>query len=322
MAATESFPAVRSFLERFGRLAIFTHLTPDGDALGSAYALCELLRGMGKAADVLLLEPPPDNYRFEQFASLHKLLQDADMREYDACVAVDCAALKRLSAGAEAFSSLPNLSIDHHASNDNFAQTNCVREAPATAQIIYDIFRAFGVRPDTTAQMAIYMGLISDTGNLTYPSTTPRTFAICAELASDGLDTSAVAERVSNTRSYPGTKLIGIFIRHMTLHCDNRVGISYVMHSDIVNTGGKTSDCEGLVNYARDIDTVEVAAFIREIGRNKFKASLRSKSAVDVSEIAQRHGGGGHPRAAGCVLDGKRGDLLEMLVREIGEKLP
>lgn len=321
MAPTESFPAVRSFLERFDRFAIFTHLTPDGDALGSAYSLCELLRQMGRQAEVLLLEPPPDNYDFDAFRTLFRLLKEADMREYDACIAVDCAAMKRLAGAAEAFSSLPNMSIDHHVSNDNFAQTNCVREAPAASQIIYDIYGACGMQPDHVAQMAIYMGIIADTGNLTYPSTRPRTFAICAQLAQDGLDTSEVAERVSNRRTLAGTKLIGIFIRHMTLHADDRIGVSYLTHSDIVNSKATAADCEGLVNYARDISTVQVAAFLRELARDKYKLSLRSKGSVDVAAVAQQYGGGGHPRAAGCVVEGRRSDLIARIVRELEESL-
>lgn len=306
---------VAEFLGRYDRYAVFTHLTPDGDALGSSYALCSFLRTGGKDAITVLLEDPPAKYNFQEYASYYTTLDAVRAEHFDAAVAVDCASYARLSGAKDLFSSLPSLSIDHHQSNDLYADLNFVRESPATSQIIYEIFAATGMPANCVAQMGIYMGIIADTGNLSYPSTLPRSFAICAALAEDGLDTSRIAEQVFHTRSLPGTKLLGLFLRHMTLYLNNRIALSYLTHQDVQATGANVADAEGLINYARDIDTVEVAACLRELARDKYKVSLRSKGNVNVAAFAERYQGGGHPRAAGCVLEGRRSDLMDELIK-------
>lgn len=311
------FGEVLSFLDRYERFAVFTHLTPDGDALGSSYAMCLLLREMGKQAVTVLLEQPPWKYTWPQFEDLFVLLSDFSPEGTQACIAVDCATKKRLSDAAEVYGSLPTLSIDHHMSNQGYADVNHVEESPATAQIVYDIFEAAGMPVSEDAAAAIYMGIIADTGNLSYPSTTAHTFEICASLARNGLDTSVIAERVFHTRTLPATKLIGSFIRNMKLYDEDRIAVSHMSSSAIAAYGARASDTEGLINYARDIVTVEVAAFLRQIGRNTFKVSLRSKKVVNVSEFAEQYGGGGHPRAAGCVLHGRRDDLIAELVEKL-----
>lgn len=317
----ELLAPARQFIDQFDRFAIFTHLTPDGDALGSAYALCVLLRGLGKEAVTILLEVPPPKYSFPQFDDLFVLLPDADMSHFEAGIAVDCATENRLAEAAQAFSALPTLSIDHHVSNDLYADVNCVAEAPATAELIYELFQQTGSAVSMDAAGAIYMGIIADTGNLTYPSTTPRTFEICAKLAADGLDTSAFAERIFNTRTYQATKLIGQFIRNMKLYADNRIAFSHISRSALVQLKATPADTEALVNYARDIDTVEVAVFLREVHRGRYKVSLRSKGGVDVSAFAEQYGGGGHPRAAGCMIEGTRDDIISRLEQQLEELL-
>lgn len=315
------FPVAREFIDRYDRFAIFTHVAPDGDALGSAYALCELLGQIGKSARVILLEAAPNTYDFEQFRPLYALLENTDMRDFDACIAVDCADYKRLSDAGPAFLRLPSLSIDHHLSNTVFAQANCVRESPATAQIIYELYMDMHLQPSYVAQMGIYMGIVTDTGSLTYPSTTARSFEICAKLKKDGLDTSAIAERVMHRRSLVSTMLIARFVRHLRLYDREQIAVSYLMHADFVNLGATPADAESLVNYGRDIDTVEVAIFLREMANHMFKVSFRSKDCVDVAVIAARYGGGGHARAAGCVIEGKRDKIIRQLVREVEEAL-
>lgn len=315
------FPVARAFIDRYDRFAIFTHLSPDGDALGSAYALCELLTQIGKRARVILLESPPITYDFEQFRPLYVLLENADMAEFDASIAVDCADYKRLSDAGPAFASHPSLSIDHHLSNTVFAQANCVRESPATAQVIYELYMDMHLVPSYVARMGIYMGIVTDTGSLTYPSTTARSFEICAKLKKDGLDTSTIAERVTHMRSLAATKLIARFVRRMMLFDDNRIAVSYIMHSDLMNLDATAADTESLVNYGRDIDTVEVAIFLREFAKETFKVSFRSKEYVDVAQIAARHGGGGHARAAGCVINGWRDEIIDQIVHEVEEAL-
>lgn len=303
---------VSQFIDSYRSFAIFCHLHPDGDALGSSFALTELLRALGKKAETILLEAPPEKYAFPVFDGLYELLSDAPMDEFEAAVAVDCAALDRLGAARKVFAARPSLSIDHHISNDCFAQDNYVEDAPATSQIIFELFRNYRVPLDPAAQIAVYMGITTDTGNLTYSSTTPQAFKICYELAKMGLDVSEVAERIHNTRSWAATELIAAFIHSIRMYCDSRLAIGFLSLEELKRLGATASDTESLINYARDVDTVQMACFLREIQDERYKVSLRSKG-IDVAELAARYGGGGHRRAAGCVMEGP----LELITTEI-----
>ena len=215
--------------------------------------------------------------------------------------------------GHKAFSNRPNLSIDHHISNEAFASVNYVVDAPATAQLIFELFQDYGIRPDTAAQTALYMGMITDTGNLTYSCTTPKAFEICYRLALMGLDTSEIAERIYNTRSWAATELISVFIASIGMHLDNRLAIGHLSCEQLNRIGASPSDTESLINYARDIESVQLACFLREISEGRYTVSMRSKGPLDVAAFAARYGGGGHRRAAGCVMEG----TLDMVRDEI-----
>lgn len=306
--------AVCTFIAGRDNFAVFTHLHPDGDALGSSFALTSLLRTLGKQAVTILLEEPPYKYDFPEFQGFYTVLKEADMQDYQAAVAVDCAALMRLGTARKPFSRLPSLSIDHHISNDEFAQVNYVTDAPATAQLIFELFAQYDIRPDTAAQTALYMGMITDTGNLTYSCTTPKAFEICYELACMGLNTSEVAERIYNTRSWAATELISVFISSIRMHCGGRLAIGHLSCEELRRIGASTSDTESLINYARDIDSVQLACFLREISEGKYKVSMRSKGTLDVAALTARYGGGGHRKAAGCVMEGTLDTVREEII--------
>ncbi len=304
------------FIKNCGAAAIFTHVNPDGDALGSAFSLAEALIAMGKKAVVLLMDPPPRKYGFPQFSHLYTTDYGAfDIESVDACIAVDCADMRRLGKLKDLFFKKPNLNIDHHISNSGYAQVNFVSGAPSTGEIIYDIFKEMGVPIDNTAAMAIYTAISTDTGNFTFSNTTPKTLAICSELVSGGLDISYVAGRVFNQRSLGATRLISLFIDKLRLHCGGRLAISVLTMEDMKSVGAKPEDCENLINFAIDVDTVEIAAFIREFKKDTYKISLRSKTDADVSAFAERYDGGGHKKASGYMVKGDIYDVIDTVIR-------
>ncbi len=310
---------VVKFLEKYHSFAVFTHLNPDGDALGSAFSLTQALRASGKTARVILLETPPAKYNFEEFSSLFSLPDETDFACFDAHIAVDCADKRRLGKAKELFFERPGLNIDHHVSNTKFADVNFVEEAPSTGEIIYDIMERLCVTADQTARMALYIAISTDTGNFTYQNTTAKTLEICSALVCAGLDISYVADRVYNNRTLGATRLICRFIEHLRLHYDDKLAVSIIMLNDIEETGAKVEDCEILINYARDIESVEIAAFIREIKPDVYKVSFRSKYRANVADLAGRYDGGGHIRAAGCMMKGNLYDIIDEVVKTSGE---
>lgn len=306
---------VVTFLKTHHKFAVFTHLNPDGDALGSAYALAQTLNNLGKSAEVILLCEPPAKYRFGCFERLYCLLPDVETASYDAAVSVDCATIKRLSDAQELFRRLPNCNIDHHISNTNYAQINYIADLPATGEIIWQLGEKLGAVADETVRMAIYMAISTDTGNFTYSNTKKTTLELFSRLVAEGLPLSKMAEQIFNRRSLGATKLIARFIDHIRLHKNGMMAISVLMLSDIEESGADVSDTEILIDYAREIEGVEIAAFIREMSRDTYKISLRANTYADVGELAAQFGGGGHVKAAGCMMKGNIYNVMEALMK-------
>jgi phosphoesterase RecJ-like protein len=311
---------VIDFIDHHNSFAVFSHINPDGDALGSAYALASALLTYRKKAVVFLLENPPHKYDLKEFKPLFQLFPTYNIEDFDAHIAVDCGDRNRLGKAKDIFRDKPCMNLDHHISNNNFADVNYIKDAPATGEIIYDIMGELSVPVLRVAQLALYAAIASDTGNFTYANTTPKSLRIFSGLMDGGLDVNYIANRIFNDRSLGATRLICTFIQNMRLYMEDRLSISTIMLEDIENAGAKMDDCETLINYARDVDTVELAIFIRELKKDVYKISLRSKNeSVDVAEFASFYGGGGHKRAAGCLMKGNIHDIMQDMIRRSEE---
>ncbi len=306
---------VIEFLEKHRKFAVLTHLNPDGDALGSAYALARSLNNLGKSAEVILLCEPPSKYRFSQFDSLYRLLEETGKCSYDAAVAVDCATIGRLSSAQELFRSLPNCNIDHHISNTEYAQVNYVENVAATGELVWRIAEQLGAKADETVRMATYMALSTDTGSFMYSNTQESTLLLFSRLVAEGLPLAQMAAQIFNKRSLGATKLIARFIDNIRLYENDSLAISVILLDDIAQCGADVSDSEILIDYAREIEGVEIAAFIREMKKDTYKISLRANSYADVGALAGEFDGGGHAKAAGCMLRGNIYDVTETLIK-------
>ncbi len=312
---------VLSFINEHNKFAILTHLHPDGDALGSAYALCKGLNNLGKKAEVILLSEPPKKLIFEEFRSLYRLLDETDEASYDAIMSVDCATLPRLSEAQELFMSKPNCNIDHHISNTNYGVVNYVRAAAATGELIYELLDQLHVTIDKTIAMAVYMAIATDSGNFTYSNTTDKTLATFSCIMECGFPLVDMADQIFNRRSLGATKLIARFIDNMHFLEDGQLAVSRIMLSDLEEAGALVEDCEILINYAREVDGVEIAVFVREMSKDTYKVSFRSNEYVDVGAMAAECGGGGHVKAAGCMMKGNIYDILENIEKSAGRHL-
>lgn len=312
---------VLSFIGEHNRFAILTHLHPDGDALGSAYALCKGLDNLGKKAEVILLSEPPKKLIFEEFTPLYRLLDEVDTQAYGAVISVDCATLPRLSDAQTLFVSKPNCNIDHHISNTNYGEVNYVEEAAATGELIFELLTKLHVAIDKTTAMAIYMAISTDSGNFTYSNTTEKTLATFSQIMECGFPLVQMADQIFNRRSLGATKLIARFIEKMRFHRDGQLAVSVIMLSDLEETGALVEDCEILINYAREVDGVEIAVFVREMSKDTYKVSFRSNEYVDVGAMAAECGGGGHVKAAGCMMKGNLYDILEQIDKSAGNHL-
>jgi phosphoesterase RecJ-like protein len=291
---------VLKHIEQRSRFLLTSHARPDGDAVGSALACGQILRSMGKEAQVVLRDGVPRIYRPLPFAD--KVVQAERVNgDYEAAIILECDSIQRTRlAGLE---QRFLISIDHHVSGKPFAHVNWIDpKAVATAEMVYRLAREAGVKISPEIATCLYTAVLTDTGSFMFEGTSEHTFALARELVLAGADPAHCARNVYFGHSTAKMRLLGAALSN--LHRDARLAWIVVTQEQMEHCHAKEEDCEGLVNYALSIHDVEVAVFFRELPDGRFRVSLRSKGEVDVAAVAQSFGGGGHQCASGCSLDG------------------
>ncbi|SIS89938.1 DHH family phosphoesterase [Alicyclobacillus vulcanalis] len=285
---------------------IVTHERPDGDALGSALAVAHMLEALGKRYAMAAGEPLPPRFRFLPMYARIQPLEAFGDRQFQHVVAVDCADEQRFAPVAQLIAAQPFVvNIDHHQTNPRYGQVACVDPlAAATCEVLYHVARALGVTLSVDLAKCLYTGILTDTGGFSYPNTTREVHQIAAELLASGVQPYDIAEPALEARTLEQMRLLQVALRDMTLAPDGRYAFLLVSQEMLASCNASEDDVEGLVGFARSVETVEVGVLLRERPDGLIKASLRSKRRVDVASIAQQFGGGGHARAAGCVLEG------------------
>jgi len=302
-------------IEQRDRFVLTSHARPDGDAVGSALACCQVLRGMGKQADVVLHDGVPRIYRGLPFAD--QVLQASHVAaNYEAAIILECDSIHR--ARLEGLENRFLISIDHHVSGRPFAHVNWIDpHAVATGEMVFRLAREAGTPFSPEIATCLYTALMTDTGSFMFQGTNEHTFALARELVLAGADPSHCARSIYFAHSVAKMRLLGEALRN--LHTEAHIGWTWVTQEQMQRCEAREEDCEGLVNYVLSIGEVEVAAFFRELPDGRVRASLRSKGQLDVARVAERFGGGGHECASGCSVEGPLPsairNVLEMLRR-------
>jgi len=300
-------------IEQRDRFVLTSHARPDGDAIGSALACCQILRAMGKQADVVLHDGVPRVYRTLPFADQ---VQQADRvaGNYEAAIILECDSIRRTRL--EGLEDRFLISIDHHVSGRPFANVNWIDpHAVATGEMVFRLAREAGTPFSPEIATCLYTALMTDTGSFMFQGTNEHTFALARELVLAGADPSHCARSIYFAHSVAKMRLLGEALRN--LNTEGHVGWTWVTQKQMERWEAKEEDCEGLVNYVLSIGEIEVAAFFRETPDGSFRVSLRSKGKLDVARVAERFGGGGHECASGCSVAGP----LAHAVREVLELL-
>jgi phosphoesterase RecJ-like protein len=300
-------------IERRNRFVLTSHARPDGDAIGSALACCEILRCMGKDADVVLHDPVPRIYQPLPFAD--RVVQaDRVNGNYDAAIILECDSIQRTRL--EGLENRFLISIDHHVSGRPFANVNWIDpEATATAELVFRLAREAGVKITPEIATCLYTALMTDTGSFMFRGTNEHTFTLARELVLAGADPAHCARNIYFAHSTAKMRLLGAALSN--LHREGPLAWIWITREQMERSHAKEEDCEGLVNYALSIGDVEVAVFFREMADGRYRVSLRSKGALNVAKIAEGFGGGGHECASGCSMDGP----LSIAVARILEKV-
>lgn len=287
-------------IEERRRFLLTSHARPDGDAVGSALACCEILRSMGKEADVFLRDGVPRIYQPLPFAD--KVVQAERVNgDYEAAILLECDSVQRtrLQGLEERFL----INIDHHVSGRPFAHVNWIDPtAVATAEMVYRLAREAGVKISAEIATCLYTALLTDTGSFMFEGTNEHTFGLARELVLAGANPARCARGIYFAHSTAKMRLLGAALSN--LHREGPLAWIWVTQEQMERFSAREEDCEGLVNYALSIQDVEVAAFFRELPDGRYRVSLRSKGQLNVAVAAENFGGGGHACASGCSLDG------------------
>jgi phosphoesterase RecJ-like protein len=303
-------------LNQIGRRQKFiltSHARPDGDAVGSTLACCQILRSMGKQAHVVLSDGVPGIYRPLPYADtvLHEI---AHAPQAEAAIILECDGVARTRLSGLERHYLIN--IDHHATARPFADVNWIDpNACATAEMIFRLAREAGVKISPEVATCLYTAVLTDTGSFCFTGTTERTFALAQELIRAGADPVKIAQNVYFSTQLSKMRLLGAALS--SLHRDGSLAWMHVSHKTMERCESLEEDCEGLVNYALAIHGIEVALFFREQADGRFQVSLRSKGAVNVAKVAESFGGGGHECASGCAIEGPLSVATERMIAQL-----
>lgn len=290
---------------------ILTHKSPDGDTLGSGFALCYFLRGLGKQANVLNSDKLPDRYGF--------IFEGYKPQEFEEkyVVAVDIAAPNLIGSNLAHYQEpdTVDLCIDHHISNKNFAKNTYVDgDASAAAMIIYEVLKLSGKPITDHIAKCLYTGISTDTGCFKYENTTPKAHVIAAELMAYDIDYANINRQMFDVKSRGRMEVEQIVTGQMKFYYDDRCSVIALTQELVDECGVDPSEFDGLASIPLSVEGVEIGITVKERHPGHYKISVRTTDKLNASDFCQQFGGGGHIRAAGCELNGTLEEVEQLLL--------
>lgn len=288
------------------RIIILPHIFPDGDTLGSALALKDALCSLGKDTLIILDDLIPSNLRFlvgdNDIMSTSSFLSLKE--KPDLIVTVDSSDIDRLGDRISLLSLTEDiLNIDHHRTNTNYGKYNMVDwEASSCGEIIYRIIKNLKVKLNKKIAKYLYVSLSTDTGSFKYSNTKPETLRIAADLVETGIDKTRIVAELYQNRPISKIKLLTDALSTLEIYYDGKLSIMSLPLQIFDKNKTHPSESDGIIEYGRDIEGVDVAVLLKELSPKEIKVGFRSKYDCDVSLIAKDFGGGGHKKASGCTI--------------------
>ena len=289
---------VARFLEAHDNYDILTHAYPDGDTLGSGFALCLALRQIGKKARVITTGVP------SKFTYLQEKIKEEDFTT-ETVVSVDVAADSLLGSNMGKYIGKVDLCIDHHGSNTFTAKEKFVdKYAAANCEILYKLFLRMHINFTKDIADCLYTGISTDTGWFRYTNTTAETMRVAASLMDFGCNTAYINKAMFETKSKNKIQLERAVYDSMTYCADGRCAIIYTTLDMLKKLNTGDDEMEGLASIPRQIEGVLIGITMREKEGGFFKISVRTNNNINASDFCSQFGGGGHPAAAGCSIEG------------------
>ena len=318
-----SMEQIANRIKSANNVLIIAHMRPDGDAFGSALSLSSALDNLGIANEVCVETEIPSNLTFIDGIDRVK---KTPTKTYDLLVTVDCSDEQRLGALQDEFLSarskkIDTINIDHHISNNGFAKYNYVRECSANCMNVATLIKDMGAPFDKKTAEYLLIGLLTDSGNFSHDDVTEETLTLAAKLVAAGADIRYYHYMLFKRQPKARAALFAKTMGGMRYYHDDRFALIVVSKENMDACGADNGMTEGFVDFPLNVETVEVAASLMEIKKGQYKISLRSKEYADVNKIAGVYGGGGHVRAAGCMLFGDLEEVIDKLSYTVSQYL-
>lgn len=299
------FPRLADVIFKHNSFIVTSHIAPDGDAVGSVLALTTALEKLGKNVSPIINDVVPAKYNFLPHSEkLRPYIPEKDRAEVMICL--DSGDVERLDFKKDLKSICELIvNLDHHKSNSLYGDINIIDDkSSAVGEMVYYLVKSLNVPIDIDIATCIYTAIITDTGSIKYSNTTPSCLKILSEMVEIGVRPDFISREVFEKKSYASILLLKEVLGTLKLSEGGKIAYMELTKDMLKKVGAKEEDADGFINFAREIESVEVAVLFREQDNLKVKVGLRSNVWVDVSKIAEEFGGGGHARAAGCTLEG------------------
>ncbi len=308
---------VVELIENKSRFGITTHIKPDGDGVGSSLGLCWLLRSLGKSAEVIVRGDIPVSYRSLPGADEIRDVETVG-KDYDAVFIIECSDLER--PGIKGLEDQFTVNIDHHATSAHFGTINWIDStASAVGEMIYNLCKAIGGRVTREIAECVYMALVTDTGSFHFSNTTDRTLKVASELIKAGAKPATISEAVYNNYPWSRIELMRQVLATVRRDESGKVAILRQTLEMRKLAEAVDGDNNGFVNIPLAAREVLAVVYMREVGADEYRVSLRSKGDINVAKVAEKFGGGGHRNAAGLRVEGDWNQKEIELVAAVSE---
>lgn len=308
---------IAAFINQADDFLVFSHERPDADSIGSSLALAEALRTLGKRVRVFL--SPQHRYQFalgdDPIYGVEDLPTDPG-----ACPVIVLDGEPDRTGEFADFTRRAKVvvNIDHHASNRGQGPYYLiVPEASACAELVYYLIETLGVPLNPRMANSLYMAIVGDTGGFRFSNTSARVLEIASRLVAAGARPEEVATNLFMRRPLAYFRLLSLALGRMRIDAEGKVVSMVVSQEDLRQTGAGEDDLEGLVDYPRMVEGVEVALLFKDLGEDTVTVSFRSTGTVDVSKIAAEFGGGGHVKASGCTVKGSLEEVCTKVIQRV-----
>ena len=281
-------------LKENNEFLVLSHEHPDGDTLGCAFAMCEILKLMGKKRAFLCADEITKDFSFMTDGFQN------DELENPVIIAVDVADKKLLGRLCEKYGDKIDLCIDHHMSNTHYAKNVFLEDRAAACEVVYELAQALPIEINRYIRNCIYTGLSTDTGCFRYQNMTASVFKIAAELMEQGIDSAKINKLMFETKSKSFLRLEMLSRETLEYHFDGKCAIITLTQDMYKKSGSSEHECHPITALPRQIEGVLVGAVIKEADDGSYSISVRTEEGIDASQICGRLGGGGHKGAAGC----------------------